>query len=761
MKTVKTSFKKSIAFLLWIIVASGPSYGFEKTFTFNLSDFSFVNKNGVVQIMPNDLWNYSFDFNQGGYPNIPFFEYEFESDKECVLSTLRYRIVEKRIIATNVEIQENRPSIPTGEVIAPPVQAGKMSFASYPNSLIRLYNGPVWNDNRIVLSIAPFIYDQPNRSLYFVSQIQVSYEEQSSKNVSSRAKSVEHPYGLRDVDYLIITRDSLVETFKTLRDWKTAKGVKTKIVTVDSICSLFSIFEYNYTPSQKIKSFIMGSSAKMVLLGGDRNIVPSQITKLEYRYQTFDVDTLYSGFVYSDMFYSCTLAGDWTWDQDPSNPVGEIGVDGVVLTPNVAVSRLPIRTKNELSSYIQKLFHYERNPERNNYASRLLLTGRQCHWFDSYYGMSDAQIESETMYELAFLSDTSKYHNISRNYFYDTGNSFGRVGDYSLLNDSNLSNVINNYRPHLFNMYCHGDSTSWKIDEHTPFTKASAMGLENNGVPMIIATNACHTADFSQSTPCLAEAFLTHPLGGAIAYWGSSHLGFSSREAGYSVDASTAMCMDFWKILPDSCNFGMAVLSAKKRHSLISDTNTNTNNWLLKSMNALGDCEVPVYTEEPKDISNIRIEINYGNVEAISEDYKDYRMAIVSKKDNGESIFRVADESGIEIIPFNHKTCSICLTKHNYVPFYVETGRFACSNGNVLLFLQNQKYNGNMIHYGDNNEIQNIYIGNHVDAENENGDVVVEADAEVTFRATNRVTLASGFKCNIGGKLEINKLFQL
>ena len=58
--------------------------------------------------MPNDLWNYSFDFNQGGYPNVPFFEYEFESEKECILSTLRYRIVEKRIVATNVEIEVSK-----------------------------------------------------------------------------------------------------------------------------------------------------------------------------------------------------------------------------------------------------------------------------------------------------------------------------------------------------------------------------------------------------------------------------------------------------------------------------------------------------------------------------------------------------------------------------------------------------------------------------------------------------------------------------
>ena len=760
MKSFVSFIRKSIVSLLWIIVASGPMYGFDKTFTFDLADFSLISMNGILHIKPKNIDYYSFDLNQVGYPRIPFYEYRMTTEKACNLSSLRYHILEKRIVAENVDIQRSLPLVPTGEATDDQPFLKNVVFSSYPDSIIRLYNGPVWNDNRIVLSIAPFIYDQPSRSLFFVSQIRVSYDECDTERNQLNAENEENTHGLLGIDYLIITHDSLVDSFKELRNWKTAKGVKTKIVTVDSIHGLYTSPENNYSESQKIKLFIMGSSARMVLLGGDKDIVPSQDCKLDYRYINgfTNTDTLYTGHVLSDMFYSCT-GGDWTWDYNHIGYVGEIGTDGVVLTPTIAVSRLPVRTKDELSIYIQKLLQYEKNPGRDNYASRLLLSGSKAHWHNPANGKSDAHIESEIMYEEAFLSDTSKYRNIYRNYFYDTGNSLGRVGDDAVLNSSNLSSVINSFRPHFLNMYCHGSSTLWSFGTFSSFTKTNARELENDNAPMVIATNACHTADFSQNSPCLAEAFLFHPSGGAIVYWGSSDLGFSSREEGQVVDASTAMCLDFWKSLPDTCSFGMAVLNAKYKRSHNSDTITNTNNWLLKSMNALGDCEVPIYTEDPREITNIRIEINYGDVEAISDDYNVYRMAIVSKGDNGESNFYVNESTALGVCPFNHKASSICLTKHNYIPFYVETGRFACLNEKVSLFLQNQIYKGNVIHYGDDYDIHNIYIGNHVDNDNETGDVVVETGTEVTFDATERVTISSGFNCHKGGILKINNPF--
>jgi hypothetical protein len=133
-----------------------------------------------------------------------------------------------------------------------------------------------------------------------------------------------------------------------------------------------------------------------------------------------------------------------------------------------------------------------------------------------------------------------------------------------------------------------------------------------------------------------------------------------------------------------------------------------------------------------------------------------FRIAVVSKGDQGNGAFFV-DESGcIDIQHYNHKTCSICLTKHNYIPFWIETGRFDCTNENVSLYLQNQCFNGNVLHYGTWGDIQDIYVGNQVDNENEEGDIVIDSGAKVDLFATKRVTIQSGFQCKMGGKLLIN-----
>ena len=105
---------------------------------------------------------------------------------------------------------------------------------------------------------------------------------------------------------------------------------------------------------------------------------------------------------------------------------------------------------------------------------------------------------------------------------------------------------------------------------------------------------------------------------------------------------------------------------------------------------------------------------------------------------------------------FNHKTCSICLTRHNYIPCYIETGRFDCTDEIVSLYLQNQYFKGNEFIFGCIDNIQDIYIGNQVDSENEEGKIVVDSNAVVRCYATNRVAIKSGFQCKKGGRALIN-----
>ena len=748
MKTVKLSFKKSIAFLLWIIVASGPSYGFEKTFTFDLSDFTLNNQDGTLSILPNNR-AYSFDYNQPGFPNIPFFRIVIPTNNPCDISTLRYEVISSRIIATNFRVQLKEPYVIMGKKTQEQEEIMEAEYGLYPDSLIRLYNGPALFDNRIVLAIAPYVYNKAEKSLSFINQIRVHYDElpvPEKTDKSANDRSVNNQY-----DYLIITQDSLAETFKELRNWKTAKGVKTEIVTLDSIAKFCNNCPISLVNADSIKKYIHAcyqyNNISMVLLGGTFPLVPAQTCRIEYK---GDVQS-----VLSDMYYAC-LDGDWTWNANNNGIIGEISGDGVNLTPTLSVSRLPIETNAQLSSYIQKLLNYEKNPQRNGYLSHLLLSGNIAHWNSN--GQSDAQIESEAMY-IDYIEPF--YSNLSKHFFYDTGNDLDRTGVDSNMNASNLSCIINDYRPHYFNMFCHGEITQWITPGiyYTPiFTTADASTLENDGTPMVITTVACQTSDFSHSYPCLAESFLRHPTGGAIAYWGSSHNGIGTPDANSDeLSPSLQMCGEFWKKLSSDYRFGDAVMKAKEEKLDYAYNSNYPYNWLLKSMNALGDCELPIYTEEPLDFTGTKIIIDYTDITVENHDTEeDFQIAIVSK-DNGATAFNVVESTASgESFSDGYDVCSICLTKQNYVPLYVETGRFVCSNGNLSLYLQNQDFKGNYFYFGAQDEIQDINIGSHVDNENENGDVIIEPDATANFYCANRVKIQSGFKCKKGGKLSIN-----
>lgn len=731
--------------MLWML-ANGFAFGFDQTFTFDLSDFTLDNQDGIVSIFPKSK-AYNFEYNIPGYPEIPFYQHIIKTNRPCETSSVRCEILRTNTVATNVSIKLHLPYVQTGVVAPSQETISEATYLSYPDSILKLYNGPALYDDRIVFAIAPFIYDKTDRTLSFISQVRVTYNELPARetlNEEADNRTVYNQY-----DYLIITQDSLAETFMELRNWKTAKGVKTEIVTLDSIASHYNTFPQlinAYTIKRFIRECSICNNIKMVLLGGTYPIIPAQSCRIEYK---GDVQT-----VLSDMYYAC-FYDDWTWDANNNGIIGEISGDGVNLTPSISVSRLPIETNAQLSSYIHKLLDYERNPRRDGFLSRLLLSGCMAHWYDN--GQSDAHFESEAIYE-----DNIEpfYPHMTKHYFYDTGNDLGRTGADTIMNATNLSDIINNFRPHWFNMDCHGFVTEWTKNIFTPiFTVNDAAALENDSTPMVIATAACLTSDFSHNYPCLAESFLRHPTGGAIAYWGGSHNGFGTSSPGHGVGPSMQLCGSFWQNLSSSYHFGDAVMKAKKDYLPFAYDTVYAYNWIIKSMNALGDCELPIYTNEPMEFSGTTINIDYTSIAVENLDSEeDFRIAIASK-DNGSTAFMVDETIGSGInFPNGYEACSICLTKQNYVPSYIETGRFCCSNGNVSLYLQNQNFKGNMHYYGGAGEIRDVYIGSHVDNEEENGEVSIASDASVDIYFTNRVIIQSGFQCKNGGRLIINPL---
>ncbi|GAH52329.1 unnamed protein product, partial [marine sediment metagenome] len=166
-------------------------------------------------------------------------------------------------------------------------------------------------------------------------------------------------YGLESdstIDYVIITSSTFSSYFQQLCDWKTQKGINARIVTTDSI--------YTYCPGvdnqERIRNFIKDAHTNWgtmwVLLGGDTDIIPSRVAyamTAESGLPYYDEDSLHADLYYSD------LDGDWNYNG--TGPYGEIA-DSVDLYPDVFVGRAPVSSTTQVSTFVNKILTYEKEP---------------------------------------------------------------------------------------------------------------------------------------------------------------------------------------------------------------------------------------------------------------------------------------------------------------------------------------------------------------------------------------------------------------
>ncbi|MEW6557927.1 MAG: C25 family cysteine peptidase [Elusimicrobiota bacterium] len=161
--------------------------------------------------------------------------------------------------------------------------------------------------------------------------------------------------------YVIITNQLLEGDFHPLVDWKTKKGVRTKVVTREWI-------EVNYTGTdvpEKIRNFIIDAHSTWgtvwVLLGGDVSVIPTRITD-PY------VDSERPA---CDMYYAC-LDGNWNADGDANYGEPEDSVD---MLAEVFVGRAPVEDAVEVGTFVNKVLTYEQTPPTTDYPLKACFVG--------------------------------------------------------------------------------------------------------------------------------------------------------------------------------------------------------------------------------------------------------------------------------------------------------------------------------------------------------------------------------------------------
>ena len=123
---------------------------------------------------------------------------------------------------------------------------------------------------------------------------------------------------------------------------------------------------------------------------------------------------------------------------------------------------------------------------------------------------------------------------------------------------------------------------------------------------MVVITMSCSTNCFDGAEPCLSEAFIRQPIGGAIAYLGSSRAGWGTLNIN-SLGSSFQISALFFEYLFKGISLNFAkIVKLIKSHYGYSASSYGSFRWLLFSNNAIFACKIIKYilkTHEKKNKS--------------------------------------------------------------------------------------------------------------------------------------------------------------
>lgn len=599
-----------------------------------------------------------------------------------------------------------------------------------------------------VFKIFPISYDPLNQSIKWASNITISLMTKpmgasldicstrhdgemnsllkrilyNPEDLQSRRMIMSMNLDDNKLDYLIITADSLKEYFKPLVDWKTVKGVKAEIISIEDIYNNYD----GQTNQLKIKSFLYdyktSKNLKYVLLGGDDCIIPVQGcygkngSKIDYT-------------IPADLFYAC-FQGRFDWNADGDSLVGET-TDSVEYNPELYCSRIPIRDATSIKAFVNRVIAYEQVQKQYFHYNKLLMSGVKAYELNDD-GQSDTELKGDYVYE-TFIKDYWPEGSLTR--FYDTSTDFVDNYDY----DVTWSNLQEQFELGYFfiNIASHGTPSSWLLENSWYFV-SNAQSLQCE-YPMIITTSACLTNAFDANSsnlegkgePCLSEAFMRNPNSNVLAYLGGSRSGWTLQSSFPSkIGASERLNAYFYnELFSDSVtNFAKIVANAKIRLG----KSGGANKWIQYSVNPLGDPEMPIFTTNPQVFNNVNYSFN-DRVLHVNAGVSGCQITLTGKDVGKNDFFQTYKETSYtSFSDLANGEYTLCITKHNYKPFLLKI----CIGTE---YLQNEVVSDCRLYLGNS-----IQIGNNVTTSKPTGTVVIQSGASVTINVSGNTVLDKG-----------------
>ena len=366
--------------------------------SFDVKDFKMTrNERGLLEISSNKhLVSYGDDVTEPGLPLVGI--------KVAIPQGTEFQSLSitssKQTLQTNVLVAPNPLAEPTNTIPSPsPSTIPDYINKVYPENTVKYVSTNTMDGYTMVcFLVSPFEYDATKGELRFYERIsmQINLTNAKSASLSSSTfigKNAKHwikqlvinPEDVEDpipsetspkmrtslsptnpVDYLIITSSSLVSSFNDLVEWKRTKGIRTEVTSIDSIDHNYSGDSIQIKIKNCLKDYYDNRGLKYVLLGGDDKVVPVQYCYAEY-------GSSVTSRMPSDLYYAC-FCGRFDWDGNGNGVLGEVA-DSVDFSSPIYISRLPVRTPEHISAFLNKLICYEKNPLSKPWHNNILMAG--------------------------------------------------------------------------------------------------------------------------------------------------------------------------------------------------------------------------------------------------------------------------------------------------------------------------------------------------------------------------------------------------
>lgn len=725
-----------LCFLLSILCSLG--YAQTYTYDFNPADFS------ISETATGSIINYPSDFEVRSEPCTPIMPICLKNILLPDGAVLKGYCVSQNIQTwkSNITLASMPHAVPTTEDYASVVDNNCQYDieTQYPDSIAKLVNiCTIDGYQYATFAISPFIYLPKEKRLSIVRRVSITLNVEQVPSTSQKPQrkhsqaikqivdnaddinsfySMEYSQNGNSIEYLIITSNALKDSFEPLRIWKCQKGVNTQIITLEEINTKYT----GDTPQLRIKQCVYdyyNRGLRFLLLGGDETIVPIMRVSIAYLDIASDITPC-------DWYYGC-FGGQFDWDANENGICGEIE-DNIDFNSSVSISRLPIRTSIEVQNYTRKLLKYEQAP---NSVNTMLLCAQQL--WNRIGEYSDAHMKSDNMYN----TYVAPYWGGMATRFYDTDTDFPQGAGYDLTS-ANINEQFNKGY-NFIHFATHGGLQYWAIENGNRYWVSTAAQLTNNQQPSIITTMACATNAFDLADPCLSEAFIRNPNGGAIAYWGSSRAGWGYY--GTSLGPSFTLDAWFYKLLFRNTSHHFAEIVKLAKLTDIPFTRSNScERWLMCSTNAIGDAELPIYTAGPYYFENVSVHKN-ANTLHVSVPIEDCTITLSNIGQGGNYMQTYSNVSTADFTDIPNY-CTLVITKHNYAP-YIQT----IDN----CYIQNETIAQDFVIIG----CDEVNIGSNVVDYEPTGNVIITDTGNLKISNSGVVNIPNGFEIKKGGQLLI------